>query len=132
MESLESHRAVALFASAHQNIDKKNSFAFVSEEIRRQMENIKSHILTNGQCNNPAKYTREHVETGSFFERAVALFSLARRNIENRMKSGAEMKNSSEIVACVSSKEIHKEMENIKSHIITNSNHIKVKLEKDF
>jgi len=49
MESLESHRAVALFASAHQNIDKKNSFAFVSEEIRRQMENIKSHILTNGQ-----------------------------------------------------------------------------------
>lgn len=59
------------------------------------------------------------------------MFSLARQNIENRLKSGAEMKNSSEILACIS-KEMHIEMENIKSHFLTDGNHIKVKLERDF
>ncbi|KAG7639993.1 hypothetical protein ISN45_At02g042400 [Arabidopsis thaliana x Arabidopsis arenosa] len=49
--------------------------------------------------------------------RAVALFAMALQNFERKLKSAAE-KKSSEIIASVS-EEIHLELENIKSHIIT-------------
>ncbi|EFH58358.1 hypothetical protein ARALYDRAFT_483869 [Arabidopsis lyrata subsp. lyrata] len=49
--------------------------------------------------------------------RAVALFAMALQNIEKKLKSAAE-KKSSEIIASVS-EEIHLELENVKSHIIT-------------
>ncbi|XP_023640596.1 meiosis-specific protein ASY3 [Capsella rubella] len=49
--------------------------------------------------------------------RAVALFALALQNYEKKLKSAAE-KKSSEIIASVS-EEIHLELENVKSHIIT-------------
>nr|QFG39510.1 asynaptic protein 3 [Arabidopsis lyrata subsp. petraea] len=49
--------------------------------------------------------------------RAVALFAMALQNFEKKLKSAAE-KKSSEIIASVS-EEIHLELENVKSHIIT-------------
>ncbi|VVB03568.1 unnamed protein product [Arabis nemorensis] len=49
--------------------------------------------------------------------RAVASFASALENFEKKLKSGAK-KKSSEIIASVSS-EIHLELENVKSHIIT-------------
>ncbi|XP_019082437.1 PREDICTED: uncharacterized protein LOC104793679 [Camelina sativa] len=49
--------------------------------------------------------------------RAVALFAMALQNYEKKVKSAAE-KKSSEIIASVS-EEIHLELENVKSHIIT-------------
>lgn len=61
--------------------------------------------------------------------RAVALFALARQNVEKKLKSESKQKDS-EILASVS-KEIHIQMENIKPHVLTDRNHIKVKLECD-
>ncbi|KAG5395511.1 hypothetical protein IGI04_017325 [Brassica rapa subsp. trilocularis] len=49
--------------------------------------------------------------------RAVALFAVALQNFEKKLKSAAK-KKSSEIIASVS-EEIHLELENVKSHIIT-------------
>ncbi|KAL1189258.1 Meiosis-specific protein ASY3 [Cardamine amara subsp. amara] len=49
--------------------------------------------------------------------RAIALFALALQNYEKKLKSAAE-KKSSEIIASVS-EEMHLELENVKSHIIT-------------
>ncbi|KAF3580326.1 hypothetical protein DY000_02028316 [Brassica cretica] len=49
--------------------------------------------------------------------RAVALFAVALQNFEKKLKAAAK-KKSSEIIASVS-EEIHLELENVKSHIIT-------------
>ncbi|CAA7044314.1 unnamed protein product [Microthlaspi erraticum] len=49
--------------------------------------------------------------------RAIALFAVALQNYEKKLKSAAQ-KKSSEIIASVS-EEIHLELENVKSHIIT-------------
>ncbi|CAH2057690.1 unnamed protein product [Thlaspi arvense] len=49
--------------------------------------------------------------------RAISLFAVALQNFEKKLKSAAK-KKSSEIIASVS-EEIHQELENVKSHIVT-------------
>ncbi|KAJ0258146.1 Meiosis-specific protein ASY3 [Hirschfeldia incana] len=67
-------RAVALFAVALQNFDKKlksaakkkssEIIASVSEEIHLELENVKSHIITEAEkTSNVAKTKRKHAET---------------------------------------------------------------------
>ncbi|CAN8285950.1 unnamed protein product [Cochlearia groenlandica] len=67
-------RAVALFAVALQNFEKKlksaankkssEIIASVSEEIHIELENVKSHIITEaGKTSNLAKTKRKHAET---------------------------------------------------------------------
>ncbi|KAJ4892496.1 Uncharacterized protein Rs2_32244 [Raphanus sativus] len=96
------------FSSAKRNSNLKGNGRVVSSPISS---------LSEGMHKTDSFKRFSEAEEDEGLGRAVALFAVALQNFEKKLKSAAR-KKSSEIIASVS-EEIHLELENVKSHIIT-------------